>query len=263
MTANFFRSLSDHGVESLLIGGQATVLYGAATFSEDIDLWINPTPDNRARFLAALRACQARYYKLTPPLEVGHLLRGHGFHFILPGEPESGVFLDVMGKPPRVASFDTARATANWLDTDWGRVLTIGVKELVELKKTQRLEDYPVISRLALAWFDQPDSAATAADYRWAAENVFTLPELRRLIEEHGAEADFLPATASEALQEFAQQVRAGSDVSEQIETKVTAWMQERILGIQRADRGYWREIIAELRQLRATGQLIAEGIAV
>ena len=43
MIANFFQSLSAHDVEYLLISGQATILYGAATFSEDIDLWINPT----------------------------------------------------------------------------------------------------------------------------------------------------------------------------------------------------------------------------
>ena len=55
MIANFFQSLSRHGVEYLLISSQATVLYGAATFSEDIDLWLNPTEDNCSRFLAALR----------------------------------------------------------------------------------------------------------------------------------------------------------------------------------------------------------------
>jgi hypothetical protein len=78
MIASFFHDLSDHGVEALLISGQAAVLYGAATFSEDIDLWINPTSDNCARFLSALRGCHARYYKLTPPFAVDHLLRGLG-----------------------------------------------------------------------------------------------------------------------------------------------------------------------------------------
>jgi hypothetical protein len=42
MIKNFFQSLEAGGVEYLLISGQATVLYGAATFSEDIDLWVNP-----------------------------------------------------------------------------------------------------------------------------------------------------------------------------------------------------------------------------
>lgn len=260
MIANFFHSLSHHGVEALLISGQATVLYGAATFSEDIDLWINATPDNSARFLAALRACNARYYKLTPPFQEDHLRRGHGFHFVLPGGNEQEVFLDVMGQPPRVGPFEAARATANWMDTEWGRVLTIGVKELVELKKTQRLEDYPIISRLALAWFDQPGSTATPADYCWAVENIFTLAELRRLFEEHPAAASALPAAAPTAFRQFTREVRGANDPSEAIETDVTAWMQERIQRLQQADRGYWRDVIAELRQLRAAGQLMPEG---
>src|SRR5450631_2238944 len=100
MIANFFQSLEQNGVEYLLISGQAAVLYGAATFSEDIDLWIHPAERNRGRFLAALRDCRARYYKLTPPFTIENLQRGHGFHFVLPGGAED-FFLDVMGRPPR------------------------------------------------------------------------------------------------------------------------------------------------------------------
>ncbi len=85
MTANFFQSLDRNGVEYLLISGQATVLYGAATFSEDIDLWVNPTEENRDRLITALTENQARYYKLTPPLSgVGHKCRIRprlSFHF--------------------------------------------------------------------------------------------------------------------------------------------------------------------------------------
>src|SRR5436190_10432118 len=98
MIANFFQSLSDRGVEYLLISGQASVLYGAATFSEDIDLWVNPTQENCLRLADVLRGCGARYYKLTPQLTQEHLERGHGFHFLLPAgdEQEPEVFLDVM-----------------------------------------------------------------------------------------------------------------------------------------------------------------------
>jgi len=64
MIANFFQNLEHHGVEYLLISGQATVLYGAATFSEDIDLWVNPTETNRSRFLSALRDSEARYGRI-------------------------------------------------------------------------------------------------------------------------------------------------------------------------------------------------------
>ena len=41
MIVDFFQNLDARRLEYLLISGQATVLYGAATFSEDIDLWVN------------------------------------------------------------------------------------------------------------------------------------------------------------------------------------------------------------------------------
>jgi hypothetical protein len=164
MIGNFFQSLERHDVEYLLISGQATVLYGAATFSEDIDVWLNPVERNIDRLVVALRDCDARYYKLTPPITIPHLIRGHGFHFILPGSGRDQIYVDLMGKPPRVDSFAKAVETARWMETEWGEIHTIGIKPLVELKKTQRLEDYPIISRLALAWFDQPECGETEAD---------------------------------------------------------------------------------------------------
>lgn len=55
MIASFFQHLEQQGVEWLLVSGQATILYGAATFSEDVDLWVNPTQENLSRFQRALR----------------------------------------------------------------------------------------------------------------------------------------------------------------------------------------------------------------
>ncbi len=39
--------------------------------------------------------------------------------------------------------------------------------------------------------------------------------------------------------------------------------VQQRIAGLQQADRRYWQEIIAEQKQLRGTGMLMPEGSAV
>jgi len=120
-------------------------------------------------------------------------------------------------------------------------------RELIERLSNRIGDHYPIVSPLALAWFEQPGSTATPADDRWAAENVFTLAELRRLFQEHPAAASALPAAAPVALREFVRQVRGGSEPSEPIETEVTPWMQERTQRLQQADRGYWREVIGEL----------------
>src|SRR6185503_5090 len=248
MIASFFQNLSHHGVEYLLISGQATVLYGAATFSEDIDLWIDPTEENCARFLAALRDSDARYYKLTPPLTVQHLMRGHGFHFVLPGRDEPEAFLDIMGVPPRVGSFGSARAQARCMDSEWGQLPTIGLRSLVDLKKTQRLEDYPIISKLAVAWFDQPECAKAAEDFAWAADNLFTLPELRLFFEEQPGALPAIDREPVPGLKEFAQQLLSTGDVTEEVLLRVNVGMQQRITDLQQADRRYWRDIIAELK---------------
>ena len=59
---NLFQSFKAHGLEYILISGQASVIYGAATFSEDIDIWINPANSNIKRLLKALAKCDARVY---------------------------------------------------------------------------------------------------------------------------------------------------------------------------------------------------------
>ena len=260
MIANFFQSLDRNGVELLLISGQATVLYGAATFSEDIDLWINPTEANRDRLLLALHDCRARFYKLTPAPTVENLRRGHGFHFLLPGDRTGELFLDVMGNPPRAAAFAAAAATSRRMETEWGAIQTIGIQPLVELKKTQRLEDYPIISKLALAWFDQPECAGTGDDFRWALQNIFTLPELAVLFSEHPAAADFTGDAGNHDPGEYGRQLLAGNEPGETIERRTSELFQARMAGLQLADRQYWRDIIRELKELRAAGKLMTEG---
>jgi hypothetical protein len=263
MIARFFQQLEGYAVEYLLISGQATILYGAATFSEDVDLWLNPAQVQVERFCAALRACGAQYYKLTPPLTLDNMTRGHGFHYVLPsGQHGAEVYLDVMGRPPRVGSFTSAVARACWIDTDWGRIHTVGIRELVELKKTQRAEDYPIISRLVLLSLQKVQSDLTREDLTWAMDNIFSLSELRTLLQEHPAAVegrDDLPPTLGQAL----GQLLDNGEITDTLEDELDAWLQRRVAVLRQADRRYWRDIIADLRNLRASGGLMAEGSAV
>ncbi len=50
-----FASLSRHGAEYMLIGGVAAALHGIPRMSFDVDLLIDPTPENAQRVLDALR----------------------------------------------------------------------------------------------------------------------------------------------------------------------------------------------------------------
>lgn len=260
MIKSFFRSLDTKRVDYLLISGQAAVLYGAAHFSEDIDLWLEPTTENVGSFIDALRIHKARYYKLTPKLETSSLNAGHGFHFVLPDEHEPDVYLDIMGRPPRVGKFAAAVNRSLLIDSEWGVLRTIGIKDLVDLKKTQRLQDYPVISRLALRHLE--DGTPGKSDLAWALANVFTLEAAEELFVRYPAAADINDYETAGALVRFGASVRKG-DQNIELEREATQLMSARMAELQHQDRLYWRDIIQQLRQLRANGELLPEGTLV
>jgi len=259
MTRNFFRQLKADKVRYLLISGQATVLYGAATFSEDLDIWLCPQDANLQRFIKALRTLRAWYYKLTPPLTMTYLRKGHGFHFTLPAEDGTNWYLDVMGVPPRSPAFNVAWRRSIWMKTPWGMVPVVGVPDLVELKKTQRLEDYAVISRLVLALMNRSGLKPSHRLARWAVQNIFSLTILTELIQRQPWVMT-APGHGMASLRSFGSKVVKREKPGLGLEQRVEREMLSRMAKSQAADRLYWRRIIAELKNLRACGRLMPEG---
>lgn len=51
----FLSLLIKHQVEFLLIGGYAVIVYGYERGTSDMDLWLNPTNENKGHFINALR----------------------------------------------------------------------------------------------------------------------------------------------------------------------------------------------------------------
>lgn len=259
MIANFFRSLEAHRVAYLLISGQATILYGAATFSEDVDLWIEPSPENIERFRAALRRAGARYYRLTPSIELKYLAAGHGLHFLIGTETGAGFFLDLLGRPPRSPSFDEAYRDSQRFETEWGNLAVIGMRDLIELKKTQRLADYPIVSTLTLRVLET--SNISGETLNWAGSNLFTVESLFSFNELYPQWIQSPPRDLPGILVQYAG--RAPEEIPDHAIEAAVRWMSEKMARCQLADRQYWRPIIAELRQLRRDGLLMPEGAAV
>lgn len=184
MIASFFQRLDDEGVDYLLISGQATILYGAATFSEDVDLWVAPTEANLLRF-----------------------------------------------------------------------------KDLVEIKKTQRAQDYPIISRLARAQLDDIQPLSSREDLVWALEITFGLPELRSLLDRY-PDARPLLADQPHPFPRWAAALEAGV-IPDDLQDDVDVALDAKAAMLRRADRRYWTGIIDELRELKRLGQLAEEGTPV
>jgi hypothetical protein len=227
------RSLKRHKVDYLLISGQASVLYGAAEFSEDLDLWVRPTRENLRRLLRALVSLRARYHKLTPPVSLRNALRGHGFHFLLPGRPP--LYLDVMGCPPRLPAFSVCRRRALILSTPWGPMPVLMIEDLAEIKKTRRLGDYDVITALARIRLEREDHPSPAA-LRWAVRNTFR-PEGLDWIRSR------FPGTS----------MPRGAAASH-------LGLARRLAGLQKSDARYWRPILAEIRRMWQDDRLMPEG---
>jgi hypothetical protein len=51
---DFLELLDRHGVRHLIIGGLAFIYHAKPRFTKDIDIWLDPEPDNLARANAAL-----------------------------------------------------------------------------------------------------------------------------------------------------------------------------------------------------------------
>lgn len=255
MTRSFFQRLEELEVAYLLISGQATVLYGAAEFSEDLDLWVEPSAHNIARLASALRAERGTYYKLTPQLTEETFRRGHGFHFVVGGN--DSFYLDIMGKPPRVGAFELAFQKREIFETPLGRIPAISLKELAELKKTQRLRDYSIIGALARQWVSSATFRPSADEASWVWENVFSVGDLEEIVAACPAIAAMFPSGLAKA---YAQRVIGGEPARGEMERALEEQMHARMSALQQADREYWKEIIAELRAMRLAGTLAAEG---
>jgi hypothetical protein len=221
-----FRSFERFGVDYLLISGQASVLYGAATFSEDVDLWVAPASANIARLKVALASLGATWFKLTPPLTRRNMLAGHGFHFIVPARPLP-IYLDILGHPPRVGGFGIARREAREIRCEWGRLPVVSIETLVEMKKTQRPSDYETITNLAQIRVDEAPGIRRVLT--WAARNSFR------------AEA------RAQTLALLGRNLGVAA-CSRQISREMTA--------LQRKDIAYWRLRRHALRRLHREGKL-------
>jgi hypothetical protein len=88
-------SIRRHGVQHLLMGGQACVLYGAAEFSRDVDIALLADPDNLERLRAVLEELDAEPVAV-PPFDREFLLKGHAVHFRCRHPEAAGIRLDLM-----------------------------------------------------------------------------------------------------------------------------------------------------------------------
>lgn len=143
--------LEKRKVKALLIGGQATIIYGAAEFSRDIDFAVLLNDKNLQNIKFALKDLKAKqiYY---PPLKKGYLERGHACHFRC-GLPElRGFRVDVIARLRGCDDFNELWKRKKTIKSLYGvKINIIGLQDLVQSKKTQRDKDWLMLKRLVEA----------------------------------------------------------------------------------------------------------------
>jgi hypothetical protein len=135
------------GVKSLLIGGQACIIYGAAEFSRDSDFFILCDTSNLHRLKKALAALKARriYY---PPLKKEYLERGHACHFRCGTALVKNLRIDVLARMRNCDPFEKLWPRRHTIRILGKTIDVIGLEDLVRSKKTQRDKDWLMLNRL-------------------------------------------------------------------------------------------------------------------
>ncbi|HEV3026846.1 MAG TPA: hypothetical protein VG457_04695 [Planctomycetota bacterium] len=253
-----FHAFERERVRFLLVGGQAAILYGAAHFTQDLDLWIRPDPRNLRAFLRGLAQSRARVHKLTPPLTVRWARRGHGFHFIIPQRRGTPAYLDAMGRPPRVGSFDASARRSRTLKTPWGVLPVVSIEDLVDLKRTNRPGDYEAVSRLVrirLGETQRPSSRLLS----WALRNTYRLEDLQAI----GATYGELARKSAAELPSALRAVLAADEASPSVLAAAGRALDAQMARDLEEGRRYWLPLIRELRTLRDRGGLWPEHLPV
>ena len=143
--AEVVRVFARHGVEYVLIGGQAAVVSGAPVFTYDFDACYARSDTNLARLVAALKDLDARLRDarlrvgkmsdeeaedLPFRIDVPTLSSGLNFTF----NTRAGA-VDVLGLPAGVAGFEQLRANAVEHDIAGEKVLVASIRDLVSMKQ--------------------------------------------------------------------------------------------------------------------------------
>lgn len=139
------QTLSDHGVEFVVVGGVCAVLHGAPVTTFDLDLVHSRTPDNLDRLAAALQVLDAYYRgqgdrRLRP---TPAFLASPGHHLLM---TRCGP-LDILGTIARERSYDDLLPHSVELQLQVGlRVRLLDLETLITTKEeTGRDKDMAVL----------------------------------------------------------------------------------------------------------------------
>jgi len=235
-----FNALRDAEVRSLLMGGQACVIYGAAEFSKDIDFVVLANAQNFERVEEAMSNLDAETIAV-PPFDPALLELGLAVHFRCRAPGVEGLRVDLMTKLRGVDAFEDLwerRFTVG--DGQGAEIALMALEDLVLAKKTQRDKDWPMIQRLMEVRYFQAGADANEEMIRFLLRELRTPELLIDIVRRHPNQAVSLRNVRP--LLDLAGR----GDISTVERALIEEMLEEREL-----DRRYWEPLKAKLEELR------------
>lgn len=138
------RQFNKGKLRAIICSGQAVVLHHMAVMSKDGDWIIREDEETFNHILGVLTDYGARY-RFGAPLDLRWMKGGWSSHFEFLND-KMRIRTDFFTRPPRLSPFDIERL---WDEHKTADLPFVNVKDLAELKKTNREKDYVVIGELA------------------------------------------------------------------------------------------------------------------
>jgi hypothetical protein len=128
-----FRSLADHQVEFLLVGGLAATAHGASIITVDTDICFRQTAENCDRLARCLESIEAEIYPPRPePIPItGELLRTYR---IIHLRTRAGR-LDVMASVPGLGRYEEISPGATIITVGDLRIPMLSLDQLIRAKQ--------------------------------------------------------------------------------------------------------------------------------
>lgn len=130
------RTLSDHGVSYVVIGGFAAIAHGSPRATRDLDIVVAPDNDNLVRLSAALRELDAKRHlpagaaRRVLAADVAAVALGTTLH-----TRTSAGALDILGAPAGAPPYEQLRARAVPTTLAGIDVLVAGLDDLIAMKR--------------------------------------------------------------------------------------------------------------------------------
>lgn len=126
-----------HGVEFIIIGGQAEILLGGIRPTFDIDVCYRRTPENIRRLAAALAEIHPRLRGAPKdlPFQADAPTLAMGLNFTFETDIED---LDLLGEIEPIGDYEKALATAEWVPFGEKPLAVLSLDNLIRIKEHVR-----------------------------------------------------------------------------------------------------------------------------